>query len=139
MKILRSKIPAKFHLGFFVLIAVVVNGCASSQVRESRKKRDTAVSKYGMFCDFVKSDSVLETEVELNVRMSDRCDPARPFSITNYSSANDVRGVLFCCSLDPEKAKARSVVTPTPAPTIGTSAGSAKSNATAPASPAPAE
>ncbi len=120
-------------------IAVTAQGCSSTQVRESRKKRDTAVSRFGMFCDFVKSDAILETEVELNVRMSDRCDPARPFSISSYNTANDVHGVLFCCSLDPEKAKARATVVPAPAPTIGTAAGAPtkRPEGTTPA-PAPA-
>ncbi len=134
--------PALFNIGALsavLAVALLAQGCTSAQVRDSRKKRDTAVSKYGMYCDFVKSDSVLETEVELNVRMSDRCDAARPFSITSYNTATDVHGVLFCCSLDPEKAKARATVTPPPpGPAIGTAAGGPVKGAAQPSAPRPA-
>ena len=141
MKVVKNLCqPGHFNIGALsavLAVALLAQGCTSAQVRDSRKKRDTAVSKYGMFCDFVKSDSILETEVELNVRMSDRCDAARPFSITSYNTATDVHGVLFCCSLDPEKARARATVTPPPAPAIGTAAGGPVKGAAQPSAPRP--
>lgn len=125
------------HLIVLLAAALFAQSCASSQIRESRKKRDATNARFGMFCDFVKADSSQETEVEVNVRMGDRCDTERPFSITGFTNAYDQRGIMFCCSMDPEKSRARRAAIQNPAgsgPTTGSTG--LGTGAGAPATPA---
>lgn len=91
------------------LLLTLTQGCSTAQMRESQRKKDVVFSKYGFSCDFVKTDSGYDMEAELTNRMVERCDSEKPFSVSPFVTATDVRGMIFCCSIDPVKAKARAV------------------------------
>lgn len=97
-----------------VISMLFLSGCASGR-KQKLEQREKLAASSGLYCDFVNGDKNKEVELELNVLMSKKCDPDRPFSISNYKSPADVTGVLYCCAV--KKAEARSAeMKPSPRP-----------------------
>ncbi len=96
-----------------VIAMLFLSGCASGR-KQKLEQREKLAASSGLYCDFVNGDKNKEVELELNVLMSKKCDPDRPFSISDYKTPADVTGVLYCCAV--KKADVRfSEVKPQPA------------------------
>lgn len=84
------KIVASVIVGFFFL-----SGCTSMQKRQ--EERNKVAQSSGLYCEFVNGDANNDVDVEVNLRMSKKCDINKQFTITNYKNASDLFGVIFCC------------------------------------------
>lgn len=88
-----------FYRVFLALSAVfLVTGCASGTFKARQEQREKMAASSGMFCDFVSAALSPDVDVELSMQMARRCDSTKNFSITNYRSASDEQGVLYCCA-----------------------------------------
>ena len=84
------KIVASVLVGFFFL-----SGCTSIQKRQ--EERNKVAQSSGLYCEFVNGDANNDVDVEVNLRMSKKCDVNKQFTLTNYKNASDLFGVIFCC------------------------------------------
>ncbi len=84
------KIVASVIVGFFFL-----SGCTSMQKRQ--EERNKVAQSSGLYCEFVNGDANNDVDVEVNLRMSKKCDVNKQFTLTNYKNASDLFGVIFCC------------------------------------------
>ncbi|MBL7716686.1 MAG: hypothetical protein JNL01_14575 [Bdellovibrionales bacterium] len=100
--------PTTIPIPFLLAAAAIFSqGCSTAQQREAQRKMDVVSEKFGFGCDFVKTDSAYDMEAELTNRMYERCDETRPFTVSPFVTATDIRGMIFCCSIDPNKYKKR--------------------------------
>lgn len=85
---------------FMVLFVCMVfgMGCATSS-KERKEARDHAAIQSGLFCDFVNESDYRDVEVELNIRMANKCNGSKPFSISGYKRLNESAGFMYCCSV----------------------------------------
>lgn len=82
-----------------LLVCVVFGvGCSTAQ-KERREARDRIAGQSGLLCDFVNESDYKDVDVELNLRMANKCNAVKPFSISGYKRLNDSAGFMFCCSL----------------------------------------
>jgi hypothetical protein len=82
-----------------ILFGVVFGlGCSTAQ-KERREARDRVASQTGLLCDFVNESDYKDVDVELNLRMGNKCNSAKPFSVSGYKRMNESSGFMYCCSL----------------------------------------
>ena len=96
-----------------VMSALMLSACASSKFKESQAQREKMASSAGLYCEFVSGDVYPDLDVELNMKMANRCDSNRSFSITNYKNVSDQNGVMYCCAM-PSREEARRASAPAP-------------------------
>jgi hypothetical protein len=72
-------------------------GCSTAQ-KERREARDRVASQAGLLCDFVNESDFKDVDIELNLRMGNKCNSAKPFSISGYKRLNESSGFMFCCA-----------------------------------------
>jgi hypothetical protein len=126
-------IMKKILIGLAILISL---GCGTSaKMRETLRNRENAINKTGLYCGSFPGESLEEDEIALNLKMAEKCDPARPFSIMTYES-HEPKGIMYCCSTDP--AKKIPPVPPTPSPSPLPLSPHTMPHLKAPARPAPA-
>jgi hypothetical protein len=73
-------------------------GCTTAQ-KERRETRDRVASQSGLLCDFVNESDYKDVDVELNLRMANKCNSSKPFSVSGYKRLNESAGFMYCCSL----------------------------------------
>lgn len=103
------------------LVAGFVSGCASAKFKERQMQRDKLAASSGMFCEFVSGEDHPDVDVEMNMKMAQKCDASKPFSITSYKNSSENFGLVYCCSVakaekPAPKAVERKEVSTTPAP-----------------------
>lgn len=107
-------------------------GCASGKFRERQQAREKAATTSGFFCEFTSGDEFPDVDVEVNLRMSKRCDSDKPFSISDYKNSSENFGVMYCCSVKKTAAKpAASSASLSPAAASTSGAATAKPGAKA--------
>ncbi|MFS4458280.1 hypothetical protein [Bdellovibrio sp. HCB2-146] len=94
-----------------VMSALMMSACASSKFKERQAQREKMASSAGLYCEFVSGDVYPDLDVELNMKMAQRCDANRSFSITNYKNVSDQNGVMYCCAM-PSKEEPRRASAP---------------------------
>lgn len=104
-----------------VLSALMMTACASSKFKERQALREKTASSAGLYCEFLSGDVFPDLDVELNLKMAQRCDSRGNFSITNYKNVSDQNGVMYCCAMTksepaPRAAAPRKPVTKDAAP-----------------------
>lgn len=117
--------------------ALMMTACASSKFKERQAQREKAASSAGLYCEFISGDVYPDLDVELNMKMAQRCDARGSLSITNYKNTSDQNGIMYCCAMNgPQREERRPQPPPrkTPAkdaaPAASPSSGApAKSNA----------
>jgi hypothetical protein len=72
-------------------------GCSTAQ-KERREARDRIANQAGFLCDFVNESDFKDIEIELNLRMANKCNSAKPFSVSGYKRLNESSGFMYCCS-----------------------------------------
>lgn len=77
---------------------LVLSGCASGTFKARQEQREKMAASSGMFCEFLSGDIYHDLDVELSMKMANRCDANRNFSITNYKNSSDQNGVIYCCA-----------------------------------------
>ncbi len=77
----------------------MLSSCASSKFKERQIQREKAANSAGVYCEFLSGDIFPDLDVELNLKMAQRCDASRNFSITNYKNSSDQNGVMYCCAM----------------------------------------
>lgn len=85
---------AILSIGFLFLA-----GCASSTYKARQEQREKVAQQSGLFCEFVNGEQHTDLDVELNFQMAKRCEPNRPFTITNYKNSSEMFGIVYCCQL----------------------------------------
>jgi hypothetical protein len=80
-----------------LICVVTIVGCSSAQ-KIRREERDRLVSKSGLLCDFVNEADFKDVDIELNLRMANKCNSAKPFSISGYKRVDTSSGFMFCCA-----------------------------------------
>jgi len=112
-------------LFYRVLLAVsavfLVTGCASGTFKARQEQREKMAASSGMFCDFVSAALSPDVDVELSMQMARRCDSTKNFSITNYRSASDEQGVLYCCATSSRSVAPKKSTAKKPSPKSSTS------------------
>jgi hypothetical protein len=93
-------VTAKF---FILLIPVLfllgsLSGCGTAQ-KQRLEQRDKLAAATGMYCEFISGDVHNDIDVELNLQLAKRCDPLKPFTMTNYKNSSENYGVIYCCSM----------------------------------------
>lgn len=83
----------------FAVLGLALTGCASGRFKERQAQRDKVAATSGMFCEFVSGDEHPDVDVEMNLRMAQKCDSNKPFSITGYKNSSENFGVVYCCSM----------------------------------------
>ncbi|AFY02804.1 hypothetical protein [Bdellovibrio bacteriovorus] len=78
--------------------ALILSGCASGSFKARQEQREKMAASTGMFCEFLSGDVYHDLDVELSMKMANRCDANRNFSITNYKNTSDQNGVIYCCA-----------------------------------------
>ena len=109
-----------------VMSALMMTACASSKFKERQAQREKAANSAGLYCEFLSGDIFPDLDVELNMKMAQRCDARGNFSITNYKNTSDQNGVMYCCAMaqreerriqqPPRKQPVKEVVPAAPAP-----------------------
>jgi hypothetical protein len=82
-----------------LFVCMVFSGGCATISKERREARETAASQSGLFCDFVNESDFRDVEVELNLRMANKCNSAKPFSVSGYKRLNESAGFMYCCSV----------------------------------------
>ncbi len=89
----------KRHGSLFLLLAGLIvfmtTGCSSKN--KKAEIRDRAVVTSGLVCDFVNGEKNRQVELELNIVMAKKCDLDKPYTVTDYKTAADVSGLVYCC------------------------------------------
>lgn len=96
----------KHFIIFAAAIGLVLTGCASGRFKERQAQRDKVAGTSGMYCEFVSGDEHPDVDVEMNLRMAQRCDANKPFSITGYKNSSENFGLVYCCSMVKAEPKA---------------------------------
>lgn len=78
---------------------MLLSACASGTFKARQEQRDKMAANTGMYCNFVSGEVFADVEVELSMEMAKRCDSSRSFSITNYKTASNENGIVYCCSM----------------------------------------
>ncbi len=81
------------------LVAGLLSGCASAKFKERQMQRDKLAASSGMFCEFVSGEDHPDVDVEMNMKMAQKCDASKPFSITSYKNSSENFGLVYCCSV----------------------------------------
>ncbi len=81
------------------VVAGFVSGCASAKFKERQMQRDKLAASSGMFCEFVSGEDYPDVDVEMNMKMAQKCDASKPFSITSYKNSSENFGLVYCCSV----------------------------------------
>lgn len=129
----RKSLLKSSLFGMLALSTLVFGaGCSSGKAKRAEQQAQVVKSSK-IFCEFVNGENQQDVDVVLNLQMGAKCDFEKPYSITNYKTAADITGLMFCCGVVGDKkaqAKAEPVVeaaapapaepvvapTPTPAP-----------------------
>jgi hypothetical protein len=77
----------------------LLSACASGTFKARQEQRDKLAANTGMYCNFVSGEVFPDVEVELSMEMAKRCDSSRAFSITNFKTASNENGIVYCCSM----------------------------------------
>lgn len=91
-----------------ILSALFFVGCANTKARQEQRDKISASS--GMYCEFISGDRYADVDVELNLQMGKRCDPAKPYSLTNYKNSSENFGLVYCCGIKGKGAVAQAPV-----------------------------
>jgi hypothetical protein len=78
---------------------LLLSACASGTFKARQEQRDKMAANTGMYCNFVSGEVYADVEVELSMEMAKRCDSSRAFSITNFKTASNENGIVYCCSM----------------------------------------
>ncbi len=85
-------------LSFILLAAAIgVAGCASSSQKARKEQRDKLVQTSKLYCEWISGEQFQDTDVALNVNMAQRCDSEKNFTISQYRTASDIQGMMYCC------------------------------------------
>lgn len=95
--------------------AVVLSGCASGTFKARQEQREKLANSTGMFCEFISGDLFPDLDVELSMKMANRCDANKNFSVTNYKNSSDQPGVIYCCATTSRAERKSSQSTKAPA------------------------
>lgn len=87
------------NLIFLGAIALVVSSCASQDRKQRQTLREKASTSNKFYCEYINAEKYTDTDVVLNIAMADKCETSLPFSVTQFRTASDIPGVLYCCSL----------------------------------------
>jgi hypothetical protein len=96
----------------FVSIALLLSGCASGKFKERQEQREKVSATSGMFCEFVSGDVFPDLDVELNLRMAQRCDSNKNFTLANYKNSSEQNGIIYCCANGGGRTEKSSIVVP---------------------------
>lgn len=82
------------------LIAVVLSvvGCASQQQKVRKEQQQKIIQANKFYCEYLNGEQYYDIDVAVNVNMGQKCDPEKPFSLSQYRTPSDVQGVMYCCS-----------------------------------------
>jgi len=82
------------------LIAVVLSvvGCASQQQKVRKEQQQKVIQANKFYCEYLNGEQYYDIDVAVNVNMGQKCDPEKPFSLSQYRTPSDVQGVMYCCS-----------------------------------------
>ncbi len=80
-----------------IILSIIFVGCSNSQVRQEQREKIAASS--GMYCEFLSGDRHADIDVELNLQMGKRCDPAKPYTMTNFKNSSENYGIVYCCGI----------------------------------------
>lgn len=110
-----SRFVAIFFTSSALTSALLLSGCASGTFKARQEQREKLASSTGMFCEFISGDLFPDLDVELSMKMANRCDSGKSFSIANYRNSSDQPGIIYCCSTAGRVEKRSSPVVKTPA------------------------
>lgn len=82
----------------FLFLVAILSGCSTAQ-KARLESRDRAAQQSGLYCDFVNEADFKDVDVELNLRLANKCTSNKPFSISGYKRFNESQGFMFCCNL----------------------------------------
>lgn len=83
---------------FGILLLLTVIGCGTAH-KARLEARDKVVQQSGMMCDFVNESDYKDIDIELNIRMANKCNGNKPFSVSGYKRFNESQGFLYCCNV----------------------------------------
>ncbi|MEZ0393388.1 MAG: hypothetical protein ACAH59_14305 [Pseudobdellovibrionaceae bacterium] len=89
---------------------MILSACASNKIKERKDQRDKAAQASKFYCDFVNGEIYPDLDIALNLEMAKRCDPEKPFSLTQYKTPTENNGVIYCCSIAAPKGAAPTAV-----------------------------
>lgn len=81
-----------------MIAAMSVVGCASKQQKARKEQQQKVIQTAKFYCEYLNGEQFYDIDVALNVTMGQRCDPDKPFSISQYRTPSDIQGVMYCCS-----------------------------------------
>ena len=73
-------------------------GCGTTQ-KARLEARDKVIQQSGMMCDFVNEADYKDVDIELNIRMANKCNGSKPFSVSGYKRFNESQGFMYCCNV----------------------------------------
>lgn len=82
---------------FLTLSALFLVGCSSKNKKS--ELRDRVVATSGLSCEFVNGEKNRQVEIELNIMMAKNCDLDKPYTVTDYKTAAEVTGLIYCCRI----------------------------------------
>lgn len=86
-----------------VILAVsavaLLSACASNKIKERKEQRDKVAQTSKMYCEFINGEIYPDIDVALNLEMAKRCDPEKPFSLTQYKTPSESSGIIYCCGI----------------------------------------
>jgi hypothetical protein len=109
MVFIKGLIKSFSLISSLCLVGLYLTGCASGAMKDRKAARDRIeAQKVGIYCDYINGELFPDIEVQLNLEMAKRCDPAKGMTITNYKTPSENVGIMYCCSLGGDQAKATS-------------------------------
>lgn len=109
----------KRHGSLFLLLAglfvLLMTGCSSKNKKS--EMRDRVVASTGLVCDFVNGEQNRQVELELNIMMAKKCDLDKPYTLTDYKTAAEVTGLVYCCRVKDGSSTSASAAPVTPTKT----------------------
>lgn len=83
----------------FAALSFVVSGCASSAMKQRKEQRDKVAQNSRLYCEFINGEIYNDIDVALNLEMAKRCDPDKPYTLTQYKTPSENQGILYCCTM----------------------------------------
>jgi hypothetical protein len=100
MVFIKGLIKSFSLISSLCLVGLYLTGCASGAMKARKAERDRIeAQKVGVYCDYINGELFPDIEVQLNLEMAKRCDPAKGMTITNYKTPSENVGIMYCCSL----------------------------------------
>lgn len=99
-----------FFRGVLFLGVVAQLAACSSGTSKRKDQQNQIVKSSKLYCEWVNGENQSDVDVVLNISMGQKCDANRPFSISDYKTANDITGMMFCCAVADKSSESKDSV-----------------------------